>query len=59
MADGKSLERVGVTPDEFLLPTMEDLASERDPVMARAAALVGVEIGPKEAGSLFPIEWQK
>ena len=59
MSDGKSLENVGVTPDEILLPTMEDLASERDPLMARAAALVGVEIGLKEAGSLFPIEWRK
>jgi len=58
MSDGKSLEHVGVTPDELLLPNEEDLASERDPAMARAAALAGIEMNPNEAGTLFPIEWQ-
>lgn len=59
MSDGKSLEGVGINPDELLLPTMEDLASGRDPVMTRAAALVGIEMMPEEAGVLFPIEWRK
>jgi len=59
MSDGKSLEGVGISPDELLLPTMEDLASGRDPVLARAAALVGIEMMPEEAGLLFPIEWRK
>jgi C-terminal processing protease CtpA/Prc len=59
MADGKSLEGVGVTPDELLLPTAADLAAKRDPVMARAAAMAGFELPPDKAGVMFPIEWRK
>jgi len=59
MSDGKSLENVGVIPDELVLPTAQDLASGRDPALSKAAASVGVEIDPTEAGALFPIEWRK
>jgi C-terminal processing protease CtpA/Prc len=59
MTDGKSLERIGVTPNELLLPTAADLAAKRDPVLSRAAALAGVKIDAEKAGSLFPIEWGK
>jgi carboxyl-terminal processing protease len=59
MSDGKSLEGVGVTPDELLLPTAADLAAKRDPVLARAAAMVGLELPPDKAGAMFPIEWRK
>lgn len=41
MSDGASLEGVGVTPDELLLPSGEDLAAGRDPVLERAIALAG------------------
>jgi carboxyl-terminal processing protease len=59
MGDGKSLEHTGVQPDELLLPTAEDMAAKRDPVLVRAAELVGVKLDPAKAGAMFPIEWKK
>jgi C-terminal processing protease CtpA/Prc len=57
MGDGKSLEHVGITPDEILLPSADDLATGRDPLLARAAALVGAKLDATSAGKLFPVEW--
>lgn len=58
MTDGNSLERAGVIPDELLRPTSEEMAAERDPVLVRAAELVGVKLDPEKAGSLFPPRWK-
>ena len=54
MADGGRLEKVGVVPDVFVLPTGSDLAAGRDPALAMAITLAGHGIDPDSAGRLLP-----
>lgn len=58
MKDGKSLEKVGVTPDERLIPTAKDLAARRDIVLARAVELLGFKMSAEEAGKVFPNDYE-
>jgi carboxyl-terminal processing protease len=57
LGDGKSLENVGVTPDERIVPAASDIAAGRDTVLARAAELAGTKMSADEAGRIFPFEW--
>jgi len=59
MADGQSLEGVGVIPNERILPSPADILQARDPVLARAAELGGVRMTPEEAGRILPFKWPK
>jgi hypothetical protein len=59
MTDGKSLEKLGVTPDEIVLPTGKDIADSKDPVLSYAAGLADVKISPEKAASFFPFVWPK
>lgn len=52
MSYGKSLEGVGVQPDELLLPKSEDIVGKRDPVLARAATTLGADLDPAKAWAL-------
>ena len=58
MSDGQSLEGMGVSPDDTLLPTADDLRSQRDSVLSRAVAIAGGALDPVEAGRLFPFKWK-
>lgn len=57
MADGHSLEKVGVIPDVIVLPTAADLAAGRDPVLSRAAEMAGTALEAEAAAKLFPFVW--
>lgn len=54
MKDGKSLEKIGVTPDAKVLVTGKDLSEKRDVVLAKAAQSLGIELTPEQAGAIFP-----
>lgn len=58
MTDGKSLEGAGVTPDQVMLPTGDDLRALKDPVLARAIAAAGGNLDAAEAGKFFPFKWK-
>lgn len=54
MADGTRLEGVGVQPDTMVLPTADELATGRDPVLAAALTMAGYPTDAARAGTLLP-----
>lgn len=56
MADGKSLEHIGLQPDQVFLPSPADLAAHRDHVLSFAASLLGVQLTPDQAAKVLPRE---
>jgi C-terminal processing protease CtpA/Prc len=44
MEDGEELENRGVKPDEFCIPTAQDLHQEKDPCLDRALKLARTAI---------------
>jgi C-terminal processing protease CtpA/Prc len=58
MSDGKSLEGVGVQPDQVAIPTAEDLREQKDSVLARAVNAGGANTDPAAAGKWFPFKWK-
>lgn len=59
MKDGKSLEKLGVTPDESVIPAAKDLAEKRDVVLSKAVESLGFKLSPEDAGKIFPNEYDK
>lgn len=58
LADSTRLEHRGLDPDEFILPTSEDVATGRDPALARALQRLGHDIDPMRAGRLLRTDWR-
>lgn len=52
MTDGQPLEKVGVTPDVWLVPSPKDVLAGDDPVLATAAKMAGVTLTKQQAGEL-------
>jgi C-terminal processing protease CtpA/Prc len=59
MKDGKSLEKTGVIPDEKIIPTAQDIAKRRDPVLSKAVKNLGFDMSAEDAGKLFAKEKDK
>jgi len=41
-----------------LLPTAKDLREHEDPVLSRAALMLGTKLDPVVAGRFFPFKWK-
>ncbi len=53
MNDDARLENVGVMPEWIVVPTGADIAAKRDPQMAKALAIAGIQIDPVQAAKIY------
>lgn len=53
MKDGKRIEGVGVIPDDAVVPTGLALNRKTDPILARAATMLGANLTPEQAGEFY------
>lgn len=54
MNDGKSLERIGVSPDTLIIPSAFSLVNQQDYTLSLAAREFGYKLSPAEAKKIFP-----
>lgn len=59
MDDGNRLENVGVEPEFIVVPSGADLAANRDPQMAKALALAGVQVDPVQAAKIYSNDFKR
>lgn len=55
MGDGNRIENVGVMPEFIVLPTGADMLARRDPQMAKALQLAGIQMSPEDAAKIFEV----
>ncbi len=51
MSDGQRLEKIGVVPDQFAMPTPGAIRDRRDPVLALAAGMLGAKLSVNDASN--------
>jgi len=59
MPDGKSIEHIGVIPDQSVIPSPSDVAKNLDPALSAAVRYLGGDLSANAAGAMFDYEWDR